>query len=167
MDLVFLIVRVAHIVLALLWTGAQVFVAFLDPRVRAAGPSGGRVMLALQQRRYRPTMLPVGAVTVLTGLALYGWMAASSAPRWAGSHHAIVLAIGGLAGIAALALGWFVSRPGFQRLSALTTTLAGGAATPEQQAELEGLRERLRRTARWIAALLLAALLTMSLAPFA
>jgi hypothetical protein len=167
MALVIGIVRAAHVVLALVWTGSQFYVAFLDRGVRAAGPSGGRVMLALQARRYRPTMLPVGAITIVTGLALYGWMAASSGPRWAGSHSAIALGIGGLAGIAALAIGLFVSRPMFQRLSALTTTLAGGTATPEQQAELDRLRHGLRRAARGIAALLLAALLIMALAPFA
>jgi hypothetical protein len=124
------------------------------------------VMLALQQRRYRPRMLTVGAITILTGLALYGRMAAASGLAWAGWHHAMTLGIGALAGIAALAMGWFVSRPAFQQLSALTAALAGGAGTPEQQAELDGLRDRLRRAARWIAGLVLFALLTMSLARY-
>jgi hypothetical protein len=164
--MLWMIVRAVHVVLAMIWTGAQVFVAFFDRRVRAA-PSGGRVMVALQQRRYRPTMLPVGAITILTGLALYGRMAAASSLGWVVSPHAIVLLIGGLAGIAALAMGWFVSRPSFERLIALSTAPPGGTQKPEQQAELEGLRRRLRHTARWIAVLLLGAMLTMSLAPFA
>jgi hypothetical protein len=163
--MLWMIVRVAHIVLAMIWTGAQVFVAFFDRRLRPA-PSGGRVMVALQQRRYRPTMLPVGAITILTGFALYGRTATASL-SWAGLSHAIVLGIGALAGIAALAVGWFVSRPTFQRLIALSTAVPGGTQTPEQQAELEGLRRRLRHLARWIAVLLLGAMLTMSLAPFA
>ena len=124
-------------------------------------------MLALQQRRYRPTMLPVGAITLLTGVVLFARMAASSPRGWALSAHALVLAIGGLAGIAALAMGWFVSRPAFQRLIALSTAAGGGTQTPDQQAELEGLRQRLRHAARGIAALLVGSMLTMSLAPFA
>jgi len=165
MGVSLLILRAAHIMLALIWTGAQIFVAVF--RLRATGLSGGRVMQALQLRRYRPALLPVGAITVLTGLVLYGRMVVSSRSGWLLSGPAILFAIGGLAGIAALVSGWFVSRPAYQRLITLATALAGGTQTPEQQGELEGLRHRLRRTARWIAVLLLAATLTMSLAPFA
>jgi hypothetical protein len=162
---VWLILRAAHIVLALIWTGAQIFVAFF--RLRATGLSGGRVMQALQLRRYRPTLLLVGAITVFTGLVLYGRMVVSSPSGWRLSGPAILFAMGGLAGIAALGSGWFVSRPAYQRLITLATALAGGTPTPEQQGELGRLRDRLRSTARWVAVLLLASVLTMSLAPFA
>jgi hypothetical protein len=161
------ILRATHVVLALVWIGAQVFVAFLDPRTRAGAQGGGRVMIALRQRRFRPTMLPVGAVTILTGLVLYGQMLAASPSGWAHWRHVIIIGIGGLAGIAALAMGVFISRPVYRQLIASSGAGAGGSQAVAQEAQLEGLRDRLRKTARWIALLLVAAALTMSLAPFA
>jgi uncharacterized membrane protein len=166
MDLVFVIVRAVHVVLAVFWAGTVFFVAtFLDPSVRAAGPAGARVMQALQQRRFTPTIITAGAITLLTGLALYGRMAAVS-PAWARSPIGMMLGFGALAGVAALATGVLVSRPTFRRMSALIASSPESGPTGDQQAEVDRLRGRLRLALRWTAGFLLVAVLAMALARY-
>jgi uncharacterized membrane protein len=163
MHLLLIVVRAVHVGLGVFWAGTMLFVAtFLDPGVRASGPEGGRVMQALQRRRYLQTMLTVGTLTVLSGLVLYWRMSGGNPPGWMRSRYGMTLSIGALAGIGALGIGWFVSRPTFRRLGALTAT----PPSPDQQAEIQRLHDRLTGAVRWVAVLLSVAVLTMALARF-
>lgn len=161
----FVLVRGAHVLLAAFWAGTVVFaMLFLDPSVREAGPEGGKVMQILLRRRYLGTMLTVGALTVLSGIYLLWKISGGFGAAYMGSLGGILASVGGLAGIGALAAGFFVSRPAARAMGEVGARIAnsGGAPTPEDLADLERLRNRLTAALRVAGGLLLIAVVAMT-----
>ena len=168
MTTLVLTTRLVHVVLGAFWVGAILFVAiFLEPSVRESGPEGGKVMAAVQRRRFMATMITIGTVTILTGLWLLWRLSGGFAAGFMGSTAGILLSTGGLFGILGLAVGLTVQRPAMLEMGRTMTRLAqaGGAPSPEDQAMLERLRRRMRIGIRITATLLLLAAALMALGP--
>ncbi len=170
MNAYLLILRFLHVVGGFLWAGSTFFiVAFGLPAIRAAGPGGQDFMRALTQRtRYSLAMGIAGGVTVAAGVLLYGYDSAWFRSGWAASGMGITLGIGGLAGIAAYAVGALVVARASVRLGALGQLIAagGGPPTPEQAAQIGALQGRIVRGTQWNAALMAVAVIAMGIARY-
>lgn len=169
MDVPGVLIRAVHVLLGVFWAGTLFFVVlFLDPSVRAAGPEGGRVMQALQQRRYLTVMIAVAGATLLSGVEMLRRVSGGFSAEWFGTRMALVLGTGAVAGIIAFSIGVFVSRPTLIRIGLLSAAMASAGGTPEpaKLEELQGLRDRMTAAARLIAGLLLVCILCMALSRY-
>lgn len=166
---VIIISRIIHIVAGAFWVGGAVTTAFfLLPTVKATGPIGGQFAGALIQRTHFPEWLTVaGGLAVLSGLLLY-WDFYADLP-WGGFEPQVVIGVGGLLAILSLVLGFFVSRPTADRMSAVGKAIQaqGTPPTPPQIAEREMLLARLTNFAMINAVLVVIAATCMAIGRYA
>ena len=165
MDIPLLLLRVVHVVAGVFWAGTVLFVVhFLEPAVRDAGPDGGRVMQALQKRRYMDVLPATAALTLLSGYGIYWRVFGRLFPGPGASGPELTLGIGGLAALAAFVVGVTVLRPSALRVGPLGAQLA--QAEPDEKealgAEIARTRNRVRVAGRTVAALLGLATLSMA-----
>lgn len=105
-TLLFLVVRVVHVLLAAVWLGGMgLMVFFIMPAAEATGPAAGPLMSAIARRGLNAFMGAVGGITVLTGLYLYWRFTGGFAPELSATPSAMVFGTGGLAGILAVIMG--------------------------------------------------------------
>jgi uncharacterized membrane protein len=167
MDLLMIILRIIHILFGIFWVGTTLFlVFFFDPTIKAAGPAGGAVMGQLTLRRFTIVMGLSAFLTVAAGFVLYVKESGGFDFSWVTKPTGITLTIGSLAGILAFLLGFTVQMPAGTRMTALQKEIqaAGGQPTPSQLAEIGVLQKRLTNASRWGAALMVIAVLGMSIA---
>ena len=104
--LLFLTVRVVHVLLAAIWLGGIAFmVLFVMPANKETGPAGVPLMGAIARRGLNGFMGTVGGITVLTGIYLYWRFTGGFAPELSATRSAMVFGTGGIAGILAVILG--------------------------------------------------------------
>jgi uncharacterized membrane protein len=158
LSLVFL-----HVAFGVLWAGGAIVLGlFIIPSVMDAGSAGGAVMAGILKRRL-PVFLSVSAfVVVLSGVRMY---MIRFTPEWFTTAEGLAITIGGLLGLGAFVLGFFIQRPLAGKLGAMAARVAASGAppTPDQAAELAALRGRLRRVAALTAWHLIGATLLMSI----
>jgi uncharacterized membrane protein len=159
-----ILLRLVHILGGLFWVGAMVLLAaFLLPTARAMGADGGRFMRYLMEHRRLPVYLGLAALlTVLSGLVMYGRMAAATHGAWAGSRPGIAYGLGALAALLAAAVGGAIGSSAGRRMLAVGEAIGSGRPTPEQQAELGRLQNRMALGARIAATLLVLAAAAMA-----
>jgi hypothetical protein len=165
MDPVLIILRIVHVGGGVFWAGAILFVVlFLEPAVGEAGPDGAKVMQALRKRRYLEVVPTVAFFTLVSGYLLYWPIFGRLHPGPGASGAELALAAGGLASLVAFVIGVTLLRPSALRIGALGTEMARAPAErkTELQAEIGRLRGRMRRSGRWVAALLGVAILAMA-----
>lgn len=155
---------VLHVLLAIFWVGATLFmVLFLEPTVTALGPDGGKFMQRLiGGTRLSPALAAAAALTVLTGLALYGPVTANSMEIMFGTR--LPLTIGALAGILSAITGGVMNRRASARMQALGKEIAAKKGPPaaEQMAEMQKLQATLRQGSRITAVLMIIAVIGMT-----
>jgi uncharacterized membrane protein len=137
-----------HVFFGIVWAGGAIAAGFfIVPSVLEAGPAGGAVMAGVMKRRFPVLMTVAAALVVLSGARLYSMR---FSPAFLGTPEGIVLTLGAVLGLGAFVLGVFVQRPTAQRLAALGARIAAGGTppTPDEAAEIQGLRSRLGRAAR-------------------
>ncbi len=109
-------------------------------------------------------------VSVLGGLVLYwhDWHLFGGFSEWIDSTYGRTFTVGGVAALAALAIGAFVTRPNVKRFLALGREVAasGGPPSPEVGAEMGAIQARLKVAARVSLGLLVLAVLAMSTARY-
>lgn len=158
--------RVLHVAAGIFWTGGTWLLAgFLTPAAKETGQSGQEMMRDLIQKRQLSTWLGVtGLITVLTGLLLYWRVSSGLNANWLFSGRGLSLTIGGLAGLATLAIGFAVNRPVALRLAALGEQVAESnePPSPETLEELQGLQKKLEQAGVWAAVLLSIAVVAMA-----
>jgi hypothetical protein len=108
------------------------------------------------------------ALTILSGLTMYGWLAMEPGGSWARSRMAMTLGVGAVAAIIAGGIGGAVIGRVGQKLATLGATIqaSGGPPTDAQKAEMESYQRRMRSAFRIIAVLLLIAIITMASARY-
>jgi hypothetical protein len=167
---IMIVLRLIHIVGGAFWVGAVVLVAaFVFPAVRTAGVQGGRVMQEITQRRRLPVYMNVAAaLTVLSGLTMYGRMAAATNGAWAETRFGMTIGFGALATILAAVIGGAVVGRAGRKLGKLGESVqaAGGPPSSEQAAQMEMLQARLGRGLRVVAGLLVIAVGLMAVARY-
>ena len=159
------IVRVIHVLSAVIWTGVAFYnVAFLSPAINASGPAGGAVMQKIASGAMLKVMQIVPLATVLAGLILY-WYYSRLSMAYITSVNGLFLTVAALLGLGAFFEGAFVTSPTAAKVGALGAQMAqaGGPPKPEQQAEMQRLRDRLESVSMRGAILLILAVVGMTL----
>lgn len=166
-TLLFLTVRVLHVLLAALWVGAAVFLTFvLMPAVRQIGPAGGQVMVTLTRRGLNTFMAVLGGTTVVTGIWLYWRFTSGFDPALSASRAGMAFGIGGAAGFLAAAVGGGVVGRGAKQMSVLMEKAASLPEGPERAAAMQAmapLRAKLTNGSVALVVLLVFALALMAL----
>ncbi len=170
MEIGMIVLRLIHIFSGVFWVGSLlVIVGFLQPAAALAGADGGRFMQSLYNRtRFGPVQGIAGALTVLSGLAMYLRDSAGLQIAWITSPSGLVLTIGGLAGILAGVVGGAMAGPAGARMAALTKQIQGSGAAPTaaQMTEMQALQKRVNQVTLWTTLLLVLALAAMATARY-
>ena len=161
--------RLVHIVSGVLWVGAATMLtAYVLPAARSSD-SGLRFLRELIWVRNLPRYLNVAlALSVVTGLILYGNLVLLMHGAWAKSRHGIVLGIGGMSAIIAAAIATFLAAPAIHRALELADKKLSPTETMAPANEA-ALNRALRRyaIAMWVVvALLLAAASMMAVSRY-
>jgi len=140
-----LVLRLIHILSAIVWLGSGIFTAlFLIPALSGSPAVMGQVLAGLQRRRYFVVFPIVASLTIVSGVRLL-WIASAG---FAGAYFATgtgrTFAISGLAAIIAFVLSLGVARPAAVRSGAISGQLAATPDAPERE-RLLGDLERARR----------------------
>jgi uncharacterized membrane protein len=105
-TVLFLTLRVVHVLLAAVWIGATVFMSLLlMPAIEAAGPAGGQIMIGLNRKGMAAFFGATGGITLLTGIYLFWRFTGGFDPEISRSHAGMAFSIGGLAGLLAVVIG--------------------------------------------------------------
>jgi hypothetical protein len=170
MNGLMLVLRVTHVVCGVYWAGTVFFVAqFLEPVVRGAGPAGGTIMQGLQARKYFAIMPSIAGLTILSGAAMMWIDSSGFNAAWMGSRLGMGLSTGALFAIAGLIVGVRVLRPAGEQMMALMQQAMLVPDGPERAARMApaaALRARVTLGSRWMAALLLVAVIAMSISRY-
>jgi uncharacterized membrane protein len=164
--LLFLSMRVLHVVLAAIWFGAVFFnTLLLMPVVTQTGPAGGQVMQALVRKGMVALLASIGGMTIVTGVYLFWRFTSGFDPVVSASRAGMAYSIGALAGLIALILGGSITGRGAKRIVSLAEQLP---SAPEAQRtgmmnEMTALKARVETTGKIVLALLFVALATMAL----
>ena len=162
-TLLFLGVRVLHVVLAGIWLGAAFFITvFLAPAVFKSAPSGDQVMTALVRRGLPAFMASIGGITVVSGVYLLMRLD----PIVRSSRGGMAYNIGALAGVIALILGGSIIGRSAKRMTTITAKVASmpeGAERAALMNEMATLRGRMETFGKIVLVLLLISMATMSL----
>lgn len=130
-TMVFLPIRVLHVLLAATWLGATVFITFLlMPVVDSTGPAGGQVMIGLNKKGLNAFFASMGGLTVLTGIYLYWRFTGGFDPAISRTNAGMAFGIGGLAGLLATIFGGAIvgrSAKGVVALMEQMSTITDGA----------------------------------------
>jgi hypothetical protein len=164
---IFLLVRATHVTLAAVWIGSHIFSTFmLMPAVESAGPSGGQVMMRMNQRGIVAYMFSVAALTLVSGVALFWRFTGGFDPSVALTHAGIAFGFGGTAGILAGAIGGGVIGRSAKRAAAIASrlaTLPDGAEKANLVWQAGALRRRMKIGSQFVTALQLVAIVLMAL----
>ena len=162
--------RLIHILGGIFWVGGMVLATFfLAPALRATGPQAGRVMQELVQRRRLPIyMSAVAGLTILSGLLLYGRLAALTNGAWAATRVGRTYGVGAAAALLGMAIGFAIVAPAGRKLGALGAQVqaSGGPPSSEQASQIAALQSRMGRGNQVVAALLLVAAAAMAVARY-
>ena len=168
--LVIALLRVVHIVAGVFWVGSGISNAFfLMPSVIAAGSAGGAVMRQLVQVRKLPVATNVAMLlSLLSGLALYGWYGHHGKLEWILSPTGLAYGVSLVLAFASAGVGHGLVSASAKRLAAIASPLApsGAAPTPEQAAEIAALQARMLTGSRIAATLGLVVVALMSVARY-
>jgi hypothetical protein len=159
--------RLIHIVCAIFWAGAIMYLAwFVGPAVKAMGPDGGKFMQQLSRTNKLPiVMLTAGGLTVLGGILLIERLSGGFEPTWFGTPHGIIISIGGTFAIIAYGIGLIVNLPTIKRIAVIGEAIAASGAppVPQQLQEMQTLRNRIMKATNIMAGLVFLAAIAMSI----
>jgi hypothetical protein len=149
MTVLFLSLRVLHVLLAAIWIGSTAFIQFmLMPSVQAAGPAGGQIMIRLTRRGLPAYMASLGGITVLSGFYLFWHFTDGFSPEISGSMAGRVFGTGALAGILALILGGAVVGRSAKKATAILEQIATAPESqrPAMMAQVQALGKTMSST---------------------
>ncbi len=118
--LIFLVLRVTHVLLAALWLGAVGFmVLFVMSAMKETGLAAGPMMDTIASRGLNAFMGALGGITVLTGFYLYWRVTGGFDPALSASRGAMVFGTGGVAGLLSVIIGGAVVGRSTAKMGAL------------------------------------------------
>ena len=165
--LLFLSMRVVHVVLAGAWLGAVMLGSlFLGPAIQDLGPAGPPVIAALVRRGAVAYLASIGGMTIVTGFYLFWRFTGGFDPAVSGSRAGIAFSIGALTGFIALILAGRMVGGSAKKLSVLNAQAAAtadGSARAALTTTMDNLRARMRTYGRIVLVLLLISMATMAL----
>jgi uncharacterized membrane protein len=141
-----LVLRLVHILSAIVWLGSAVFTGiFLIPALSGSPAVMGQVLEGLRRRRYFVVFPTVATLTILSGLRLLWIDSAGFAPAFFATGTGRTFAISGVAAIVAFILSLGVARPATVRAGGISALLTTTPESPERErllAELDRMRRR-------------------------
>jgi hypothetical protein len=159
--------RLIHIVCAIFWAGAIMYLAwFVGPTVKALGPDGNKFMQQLSRTNKLPiVMLTTGGLTVLGGILLIERLSGGFESAWFGTPHGIIISIGGTFAIIAYGMGLLINLPAIKRIAAIGQAIAASGSAPAAQElqEMEALRNKIMKATNIMAGLVFLAAIAMSI----
>lgn len=161
-----LILRIIHVVGAVLWAGTALFVSFfLLPAMGAAGPAGVPVMGALVKRRLFVIVPTAAVLTMLAGLRLLWLISDGYGASYFASRSGMTYAGGTVVSIVAYTIFLTVNRPALGKMGPLQQQMAqvSEAERAPLMAQLNALRGRTAAGSKAIAYLLIIAAITMAI----
>jgi hypothetical protein len=165
--LLFLTMRVFHVVLAGAWFGAAAFTTlYLGPAAEEAGAAGGQMMGVLVRRGMVKYFAAIGGLTVVTGAYLFWHFMVGYGPGAGGSRAGMAFSTGALTGLIALILGGSMIGASSKKMAALGQRVASMPEGAERTALLktmEQLRGRIATFSRVVTALLFISMAAMAL----
>ena len=165
-TILFLSLRVVHVLCAAAWIGSTVFIAsMLAPAVERSGPSGGQVMARIDARGFHIYMAVLSTLTVLTGAYLIWRFTGGFDGDVAATHAGIAFCIGGTAGVLALIVGaTVVGRSGKQLMEIIgrATAMPDGPAKGSLFQQAAAARHRVNVGTKVVIALQAIALVLMT-----
>jgi len=163
----FLIVRAAHVTAAAVWIGSHIFSTFmLMPAVESSGPSGGQVMMRINQRGIVTYMFSVALLTLLSGMVLFWRFTGGFDPAVAATHAGIAFGFGGTAGVLAGVIGGGVIGRSAKRAAAIAgrmVTLPDGDEKLKLVWQAAALRRRMKVGSQVVTVLQIVAVVLMAL----
>jgi hypothetical protein len=166
-TLLFLSMRVLHVVLAGAWLGAAMLTTlYLGPAIQELGPAGMPVMAKMVRRGVVAYMASIGGLTVVTGIYLFWAFTGGFDPAISASRAGLAYSIGALTGVIALILGGSMLGGSVKKLVAVgakAASLPEGAERAALMNTIDGLRARLVTFGRIVVLLLLISMATMAL----
>jgi len=166
-TLLFLVLRIVHVLLAALWLGSTALVVlFVLPASKEAGASAGPMMGAIARRGLNRYMGALGGITVLTGIYLYWRFTGGFSPELSASRGAMVFGTGGIAGIISVIIGGAVVGRNAARMEALgdkAVALPEGAERTAVMTQSAAARDRALSAARIVLVLQMIALACMAI----
>jgi uncharacterized membrane protein len=142
-----IVLRLVHILSAILWVGSGLFTSFFLVPVLTASPAVmGQVVAGLTRRRLFLVLQIAAALTILTGLRLLAIDSAGFDGSYFATGTGRTFAISGLLAIIAAVLSFGVSRPAVVRAGAIAASIAASSDAAEK-ARLTSEADRLRRRA--------------------
>lgn len=149
-TLVFITVRVLHVLLAAVWLGATAFVVFfVMPALDKTGVAAAPMMGAMARRGMNAFLNAVGGVTVLAGFWLYWHLTGGFQPALSGTIPARVFGMGGVAGILATIVGGALVGRNGNRMGALGGQALALPEGPERARLLAESDAARRRATTW------------------
>lgn len=140
-----LVLRLVHILSAILWVGSGLFTTFfLIPALTASPAAMGQVVAGLTRRRYFLVLQLAAGLTILSGLRLLMIDSAGFSGSYFATGTGRTFAISGLLAFIAAVVSFGVSRPAMVRAGALATSIAASSSAAEN-ARLTPEVDRLRR----------------------
>ncbi len=148
-----LVLRLVHILSAILWVGSGLFTSFFLVPVLTASPAAmGQVVAGLTRRRLFLVLQIAAALTILSGLRLLAIDSAGFSGSYFATGTGRTFAISGLLAIIAAVLSFGVSRPAMVRAGVIAASIAASSDVAEK-ARLAPEADRLRRRGAFAATL--------------
>lgn len=161
-----LILRIIHVVGAVIWAGTALFVSFfLIPAIGMAGPAGAPVMGALIKRRLFVIVPAIAVLTMLAGLRLLWLISDGYSAAFFASGQGMTYATGAVVSIVAFTIFLTVNRPALNQIGTLQGQMAQAAEVDRAplMTQINTLRERTAAGSKAIAVLLSIAAITMAI----
>jgi hypothetical protein len=144
--MLFLSLRVIHMLLAAIWIGAAALLTFVVlPAIEDAGQAGNATMAAMARQGLVVLMAVLGGMTALTGLVLFWHFTGGFDPEISRSHAGMAFGIGGAFGLLATILGASVTGRSAKKMIA---AIEKAAAAPEGPARAALVQEAASHRAR-------------------
>lgn len=164
-----LVLRLLHVMGAILWVGGMSFSTFfVMPAVAQAGPAAGPVMAGFQRRKVFVWMPVIAIVTILSGFRLLMIVSSNFSSAYLSTPTGRTFTISAVIGLLAFLIGMIVTRPAMTRMGLLSAEAANAteARRAEIQAELATIRARNARITLLVTILLLIAAAGMAVARY-
>ena len=166
MDFGLMLSRIVHVLGGVIWVGSMFFVSmFLVPSMTEAGPEAGKVMAALNRRKFMIVIPVIAVLTMLSGIWLYWRASMGFSPAYMSSGPGRTYGLGAGLAIIAFIVGMTITRPSMVKVGVLTAEIA--AAPPEKRealmAEIQQVRARGAFGSKIIGFLLIGAATLMAL----
>jgi uncharacterized membrane protein len=169
MNVAIALVRLIHIFSGVFWAGgAIVLAAYVEPSAAATAPESNKFMQRFVGSGFVTAMGLAGPLTVLAGLTLYLVDSGGLSNGWITTPTGLGFTIGGLAGLVAFVIGFFISRTTAESMGALGKEMqaAGKPPTPEQMGKMKALQEKLSQASVATAIVLAVAVAAMAMSRY-